>query len=540
VSTSPPAEHTDPTERRPAANGHRSGSANPSDHGATIRLSSLAANPLSALLALALALPLAVYAATGAFARYVADDYCWAGLLRTEGFVDAQVAWYTTYSPRYAFTFLVNLVELAGPPIVPLLPTIAIVTAVLTATWALAQFALSRLIALLLGLIAVLATLQTAPDLGQSLYWQTGMLTYLLPLVLATLVIGWTARADRLSDSSFLSAGLLTVVTFIAGGLSETYLIPQNVALTLAALACAVLARGRRRRILLTYLLAALAGGVLALLAIVVAPATAYRVGGSPADLWLATSASIATAAYQVLRLLRYFAPTVLLVLLAPGVLAAAGIGRRDSVLGDGAGARALTSSARAASSARATSFERATAEGPPPHGILARQDLQRFAAVTLCVAVTLPFCYFPSFYAQNGNPPARSLIVPGAILIAYTLFVGWTIAPFVQRALTSLPARAPVAAMAVLALVPLGIAASSFPERAQAAQYAAQWDAEDQQIRLARDAGESDLTVPPLPPFLGEDFVGADRRDWFNMCVARYYGVNTIASSDAIAPATR
>ena len=269
MSTSPPAEHTDPTERRPAANGHRSGTANPSDHGATIRLSSLAANPLSALLALALALPLAVYAATGAFARYVADDYCWAGLLRTEGFVDAQVAWYTTYSPRYAFTFLVNLVELAGPPIVPLLPTIAIVTAVLTATWALAQFALSRLIALFLGLIAVLATLQTAPDLGQSLYWQTGMLTYLLPLVLATLVIGWIAAAYRVAPAGLDTSPAWTghVRDIQRGGLSETYLIPQNVALTLAALACAVPARCevRRARSAPHHLAAALAGGVLAL-----------------------------------------------------------------------------------------------------------------------------------------------------------------------------------------------------------------------------------------------------------------------------------
>ena len=33
----------------------------------------------------------------------------------------------------------------------------------------------------------------------------------------------------------------------------------------------------------------------------------------------------------------------------------------------------------------------------------------------------------------------------------------------------------------------------------------------------------------------LGEDFVGSDRRDWFNMCVARYYGVRTIASAPRI-----
>src|ERR1700730_16738938 len=58
----------------------------------------------------ALALPLLGYAAIGSFARYVADDYCWAGLLRTEGFFQAQGDWYTGYSPPFPVTLGVNLV----------------------------------------------------------------------------------------------------------------------------------------------------------------------------------------------------------------------------------------------------------------------------------------------------------------------------------------------------------------------------------------------------------------------------------------------
>ncbi|MCA1644231.1 MAG: hypothetical protein LC797_01775 [Chloroflexi bacterium] len=64
------------------------------------------------------------------------------------------------------------------------------------------------------------------------------------------------------------------------------------------------------------------------------------------------------------------------------------------------------------------------------------------------------------------------------------------------------------------------------------AAQHAALWDAEDQQIRASRDAGIADLSVPPLPIYLGENFVGTDRADWFNQCVARYYGVRSIAAT--------
>ena len=443
---------------------------------------------LATALGVALALPLAVYASVGSFARYTADDYCWAGVLRTEGFVGAQVQWYTVYSPRYAFTFIVNVVELAGPAIVPALPIAAIVVWLATLTWTFKQFGLRSLPALLLAELAALATLQTAPDLPQSLYWQTGMLTYLLPLIMATFLLGWIRRASASDRLSHLGLGVCALITLFAGGLSETYLIPQNVALTLALVACAALAhRGEARRLAPAYLAAALAGGILALVAIVVAPATAIRVNGTPADLWLALSAAIATAAYQVVRLLRYFPLTVALCLMLPAVL----------------GVPAATISRRT------------------------------FALVTAGVAITLPFCYFPSFYAQNGNPPARSLIVPGAILIGYLVFSGQALSGFAWSAFAPrLRSPVPMVAAAVLALVPIGVAMLSLPDLANAAQHAALWDAEDQQIRAARDAGVADLSVPPLPAYLGENFVSGDPEDWFNRCVARYYGVRSIAAT--------
>jgi hypothetical protein len=441
----------------------------------------------------ALALPLLVFASIGGYSRYTADDFCWAGILRTEGFWNAQALWYTGYSPRYAFTFVVNLTELIGPPIVPLLPAAAILGLVAALGWTLHQFGITRFGALILAEVAALATLQTAPDLPQSLYWQTGMLTYLLPLILAILLIGWI----RASRNGWWAIGLSGLITFVAGGLSETYLIPQNVALTLALLA-SLAARSRHtsdlaapfplaplasRAASLGYtpaLAASLAGGVLALLAILVAPSTAYRVGGTPADLWLAMSAAIATCAFQVVHLVRYFPYIVVLCLAAPALVldCAPSISRRQ------------------------------------------------VAITTAIVALTLPFCYFPSFYAQNGNPPARSLIVPGAIMIGYLVFLGAVMQSWLVRLVTE-PRRAVV--LAAMAVVPVAVAITTFPQRAEADGYAALFDAED---RLIRNAGQPDVTVPPLPRNLGEDFVTADRDNWFNVCVARYYGVRSIAAS--------
>jgi hypothetical protein len=45
------------------------------------------------------------------------------------------------------------------------------------------------------------------------------------------------------------------------------------------------------------------------------------------------------------------------------------------------------------------------------------------------------------------------------------------------------------------------------------------------------RDAGARRLLVPPLPPNLGEEFVTANPSNWFNSCVARYYGVESIVA---------
>jgi hypothetical protein len=428
-------------------------------------------------LVVAFALPLLAYASVGWYARYVADDYCWAGVLRTHGFLQAQVHWYTLYSPRYAFTFLVNLVEIAGPAIVPFLPAAALGVWLVALTWTLTQLRLRLSSALLLAELVAFATLHTAPDVAQSLYWQTGMLTYLLPLILLTILCGWIAQTLRRQVGP-LALGVCTALTFVAGGLSETYLIPQNVGLTLALLV-AVAARHRRAALLLG---AALLGGVLSLAVIVLAPATTSRVGGEPADLWLSLSAAIATAALQVGRLVRHFPHVVVLCLAAPILL------RVPALL--------------------------------PTRRVL--------LIATGIVAITLPFCYFPSFYASNGNPPARSLIVPGCLLIAYLVCVGASIR------INLFESRRLAVAAAVLALVPIAGTLSIVPEHASAAEYAALWDREDHNIRAAREAGHRELIVSPRPRYLGEGFVSTDKGDWFNACVARYYGLDSIAASDA------
>ncbi|HSR48523.1 MAG TPA: hypothetical protein VLL77_11140, partial [Anaerolineales bacterium] len=79
------------------------------------------------------------HAVLGWFSRYMADDYCTVGSLRGLGFGGSQVFWYTSWSGRYTFTFLVNLAEAAGAWTVQVLPGIAVSAFVLAAGYAAQQ-----------------------------------------------------------------------------------------------------------------------------------------------------------------------------------------------------------------------------------------------------------------------------------------------------------------------------------------------------------------------------------------------------------------
>lgn len=115
----------------------------------------------------AFALPLLLYVITGASARFIQDDYCYAIHLRDYGWPNAAVQAYLHDSSfsgnRFALTFFLDLADLAGPLNVPALPGLMIVLW-LSATYWLARglnraFAwdMSRLLSLLLSEALVLS-----------------------------------------------------------------------------------------------------------------------------------------------------------------------------------------------------------------------------------------------------------------------------------------------------------------------------------------------------------------------------------------------
>jgi hypothetical protein len=86
----------------------------------------------------------------------------------------------------------------------------------------------------------------------------------------------------------------------------------------------------------------------------------------------------------------------------------------------------------------------------------------------------------------------------------------------------------------AALVLGPLAATLRLVDDVAPARAYGASWDALDATVRAAQGRGARDVTVRPLPPtglVKNLDFIGPNRDDWFNTCVANYYDVRSIAA---------
>lgn len=187
----------------------------------------------------------------GFFVRWFSDDFAIPACVAQFGFWGAQAEWYRIWSGRFTFNLADALLAVIGPHtamIVAPLTAIAMVAAMRSSVrhWTLA---LAMSWAILLG----------ASDVPQSVLWETGLLSYALPLAAFA---WWIGNASERTEWRWFDAA----VPFIAGGCSETEVLVQIVI-------CATAFAAWRRKPMLAGLLASL----LCLAAIAMSPGNAIR-----------------------------------------------------------------------------------------------------------------------------------------------------------------------------------------------------------------------------------------------------------------------
>ena len=128
----------------------------------------------SLLLSLAFLSTLGLHAYLGTYSRFIADDYCSAGMAKRFGILRAVWYWYLNWTGRYSASALDAIFGLLGPAVTPFVPALVLLgwLAVLTWTTGLLLSRKARLglpQRLTLALAALFLTLILSPNVPQSL-----------------------------------------------------------------------------------------------------------------------------------------------------------------------------------------------------------------------------------------------------------------------------------------------------------------------------------------------------------------------------------
>ena len=461
------------------------------------------------------AIPLAGAASMGFFSRYIADDFCTAGTLRRLGFWESQSNWYLHWSGRYSFTFVATGLNLLGPGITPWLPIAALVVWLgagvylfrawipkdeRSASWGV-PFALSALL--------LVFTVEGAPNLYQSLYWQTGMLTYTLPLALGTFYLGWLLRRSREAGGtqpSILVLAGCAIFAFLMGGFSETFAGLQTVAMTLWMGGILVLPGKSQWRGSFWLCAAGLLGSLLALLVVAMAPGNAVRQSALPEQ---SQWAEIVTRSWKDMYIF----------------LARVG---RDHTVGV---FLALSLPAAWAFAAGARAGEFSTEER--------NRSLMSLIGIPLVTAALVLATILPYEYAVSSYPDARVLIttqfVLGLGMVSWALVLGWAAARAVHRRVGAIVRALSAAGGLLLLAVFLAAAVQTFRairEPLPVAQaYAEAWDRRHQDLRLAAAEDVETVAAASLRHMGGLAELGRDPAEWINRCIAWSYGLDQVVA---------
>ncbi len=424
---------------------------------------------LCAALALALFAALAVYAWRGTYTRYLTDDYCSAVRLHNLGFASAMHWHWTEWSGRYSYYAIKALPESIGPVTARVIPALLIALFCACAVWSMGR--VTREFALLCGIAIVFASIDATPDVLSPfgpLLWETGAMTYMLPLIFYALWLGLFFAPRSLAARCVFSA----VVMLIAGGLSETSLAAQ-LGLTAGLLFLAIVKRmPDAMKIAATAFLATVAAALIAWSA----PGNAKRMSElHPRPLLEAIGDAFRLANVYV-GSSAFVDGAALVVVLACGLL-----------LGT----------------------------------TRARTELSTILLLALAAFGAFVASMLPSTWMLAGSPPPRALHV-STFFFAVMLFA-------LGAALSVVLPRLARMGTPVLLVLSIAIAVLSSVRVAQSIDDGRRFASEADRVAtvLRANAGK-DLTIR-APYALAERMIFEDPNEWTNRCIADYFGVRSL-----------
>ena len=464
---------------------------------------------------LSLLLAAGLYAYLGTFSRYGGDDYCEAARIsQSSPFTAVFERYFFENWPRatmrYSNLLFVGFSESLGRYSMPITMASMVLLWFAGIVWGVYELrkflniSWNSLLDLFWGLTFGFFSLRQAPNLFETVYWRSAMMTHFAPLVFGLFLFAFVLRYARTSKSKPHSLPMylfIVVVTFVIAGFSEP---PTTTLLTVAFLLMAAVwirDRSSDRQKHLALLASVFAGALLGLVAMLLSPATAGAAQEKTFNVFNLLLNSFRFSFQFIVDSLKTQPLPIFSTLLIALTLVWLHRQMRPSEL----------------------SYKH-----------------RRIIWITMIGAPILAWLliaagFSPSVYGQSF-PVERSRFLARAILIAVFMLEGALLGLVMGHvSLRTNPRLGQALLVVVFAVIAIGyplrtaanIVRFDLPEYATRAQ---QWDARDASIREMKEKGVRDLTVPFLSAEIIQDL--GDRSEFrLNRCASILYGVDSIVA---------
>ncbi|OJX44760.1 MAG: hypothetical protein BGO78_07055 [Chloroflexi bacterium 44-23] len=449
------------------------------------------------------------------YTRLYADDYCIGADAQVMDLSSFFQKWYSSWTGRFSYISLAGVLALGGTWLAGFLPGASLILWLLALTWALLPLvsrclgAKSPLASLTLGALLILILFASTPNLFQSFFWRDGLINYTFPLIGFTFVGGFLLRSWL--DPQFLRWWLLPVffLSLISGGFSEVFSVMQVSTYGLLILVVLLVYSQNHKQMILSTLFAALAGGLIALILVALAPGNAVR-------------QSLMVDHPGILRLVTFSARNALFIatkffIQTPGwafltVLSSTWIGLNLALV-DTVGQTSIQ---------------------PKPRAVLCSNWFSGLVLIPLITFMILVSACAPVVYILNAYPDDRTIYLSLFVLIIATILsvIILAKAAFKQalgksrRQIFSVNRWLTVIVVASVFAAAAFQVSSAIQRQPEYRDYAESWDVRDQEIQSKAEQNVQQVIVPGLASRFGLSDLRVESDFWVNRCMAEYYQI--------------
>lgn len=457
----------------------------------------------------ALSIALIVYIYLGFFSRYWADDYCFSALVRNNGFWGGLKEHYLSWSNRFTAYLLSGIGDWLGIQNVKIYPGLMILLLTAAITWNVKliltkqRLTNSLLISIFMGEMATFFILLEAPNLFQSLYWRSGMISYFTPLIFLSvfnaMVITQLDNHPSHTKTNRMLAILSAVLIFFGMGTSETFAALLSGYLLLLSIYLLIRFKSLQKIPAFYYL--SLLGALLGGLVILLAPGNQVRMQllHPAGDFFTILRLSFVNAWVLLDQSIRGLFIPNLIIFLSIFFL-----------------------------------FYHLSAES---EHLLINKQLLFILVIIIFSAVWLLVCICtPTAYSMMAFPELRALILGRAVVIVMIMllggFAGLASHVFMDRIVDTCLVSILVLGILVT-LYPLRTAIQNWQQVTPAQLRAEAWDAREIVIDQAVRNGKNYLELTPINSVNGISELTSDPTFWVNRCAANFYGINSLRAVD-------